>query len=162
MALLRNRRGWWATRTPREQKLLLALGAVLLFVLVWLLVIRPIADARAAAEARLNAAAAELAQARGEALAIGRNSGAPGNAPVPRPLDGFLMTAGAEAGFSNMQVIGDGPDRATLTVSAARPQAFFSWIGQLEGRGLVIESMSARPGGNQTITAEVVMRARNG
>lgn len=158
---VRTRFGWWAVRTPREKRLLLALAAVALLVLVWLLVIRPITDARAAAEARLNAAVTELARARAEAATAQPRSGAAG-APVPLPLDGFLMTAGAEAGLTNLQVIGDGPARATLTLANVRPQAFFGWIGQLEARGLSVESLSARPNSDQTIAVEAVLRARSG
>jgi hypothetical protein len=44
----------------------------------------------------------------------------------------------------------------------ARPQAFFGWIGQLEARGLVVESMSARANADQTIAVEAVLRAGNG
>ena len=35
---------WWRTRTLREQRLLVAMFAVLAVVLAWLLVIRPIGD----------------------------------------------------------------------------------------------------------------------
>lgn len=158
----RVRIAWWETRSQREKRMLLALAAVLAFVLVWLLVIRPILDARAAAEAQLNAAVTDLARARSDALRLSQSRTGPGGAPVPLPLDGFLMTAAAEAGLTNAVVVGDGATRATLTLPSVRAQAFFAWIGQMEMRGLVVESMSTRPNRDQTITVEAVLRARNG
>ena len=38
---------WWDTRSAREKRLLLVLAALLVLVLAWLLVIRPLGDARA-------------------------------------------------------------------------------------------------------------------
>jgi general secretion pathway protein M len=59
-----RRSGWWATRTLREKRLLLFMTALLALVLIWFVIIRPLLDARAAAEQRLNAAVTELARAR--------------------------------------------------------------------------------------------------
>lgn len=162
MIVVRTRFPWWAARSRRERRMLLALAAVLAFALVWLLVIRPIADARAAAEARLNAAVSELARARADALMLARSGAGPGGTPVPLPVDGFLMTAGAEAGFTGLQVVADGPARATLSLANVRPQAFFGWLGQMEARGLTVESLSARPNADQTIAVQAVLRARSG
>src|SRR5687768_1167035 len=91
---------WWDTRSAREKRLLLVLAALLVLVLAWLLVIRPLGDARANAEQRLDAAVAELGKARADAVALRQLGARPaGVQPVPRPLDGFLMQAGGEAGF---------------------------------------------------------------
>jgi general secretion pathway protein M len=151
-------RGWWSARTVRERRLLTAMMALLLLVFVWLLVIRPLMDARAAADQRLNAAVTELARARAEAAAKVAPAGA-SSAPVPLPVDGFLMQSGGEQGFTNLSVVADGASRATISMANARPQAFFAWIGQLEARGLVVESMSARANADQTIAVEAVLRS---
>lgn len=150
---------WWDTRSAREKRLLLILAALLVLVLAWLLVIRPLGDARANAEQRLDAAVAELGKARADAVALRQLGARPAGAqPVPRPLDGFLMQAGGEAGFTNLNVMADGSSRATISVASARPQAFFGWLAQLERRGVVVESMSARTNPDQTIAVEAVLR----
>lgn len=155
--------GWWTARNVREKRLLLALAAVALGVLMWLLVVRPLLDARDRAERQLDAAAVELARARADAGVLKAAPVNPaGGAPVPLPLDGFLMTAGSAAGLTNLQVTADGAARATIALAAIRPQAFFGWLSQLESRGVVVESMSARPNADQTIAVEAVLRARSG
>lgn len=158
----RRATGWWAGRSAREKQLLLGMAALLLIVLVWLLIIRPIGDARTAAEARLTAAVTDLGKARGDIEALKQASAVPGiTTPVPLPLDGFLMQAGAEAGLTNLQVTGSGADRATASIASVRPQAFFGWIALLETRGVVVESLSARANADQTILVEAAMRARS-
>lgn len=156
-----RRFSWWEARTAREKQLVLAAAVLLALLMVWVAIVRPIADARAAAEQRLNLAVAELAKARADAAAL-RQARPAGGAPVPLPLDGFLMTAGSEAGLTNLVVIGDGPARATATVPNVRPQAFFGWLTQLEARGIIVESLSARPNSDQTIAVEAILRARSG
>ena len=151
-------RGWWSARTVRERRLLTAMMALLLLVFVWLLVIRPLMDARAAADQRLNAAVTELARARAEAAAKVAPAGA-SSAPVPLPVDGFLMQSGGEQGFTNLSVVADGATRATISMANARPQAFFGWIGQLEARGLVVDSLSARANADQSVAVDAVLRA---
>lgn len=153
----------WAGHSAREKRLLLIMAGLIALVLLWLLVIRPLGDARANAEQRLNAAVTDLAKARADAAALAAARAAPAaGAPVPLPVDGFLMTAAGEAGFTNLQVTGDGPVRATVTIPNARSQAFFGWIGQMEARGLQVESLSARPNPDQTIAVQAVLRARGG
>jgi general secretion pathway protein M len=153
---------WWSARSLRERRLLIAMAALLTLVFVWLLVIRPLMDARAAADQRLNAAVTDLARARAEAAAATQVTAGPNNNPVPLPVDGFLMQSGNEQGFTNLSVVADGASGARISMANARPQAFFGWIGQLEARGLVVESMSARANADQTIAVEAVLRAGNG
>jgi len=155
-----KRGGWWAARSVRERRLLLVMALLLALVLIWLALIRPLMDARANAEARLNAAVTALAQARADAAALRQAAAArPTGAAVPLPLDAFLMQAGGEQGFTNLAAVGDGPGRATLRIAQVRPTAFFGWIGQLEERGVVVESLSARANADQTIAVEAVLRA---
>jgi len=162
MAKAVTRPGWWAARTLREKRLLLAAAVLLSLVLVWLAVIRPLMDARAAAEARLNAAVTDLARARGELAAMQQGAAGAGAAAVPLPIDSFLTQSAGEQGLTNIQVIASGPNRATISLAQVRPPAFFGWIGQLEARGVIVESLSARPNPDQTIAVEAVLRAGRG
>lgn len=153
---------WWEARSPREKQLLLVLVALLVLVFIWVLIIRPLNDARANAEQRLNAAVTDLGKARADAAALKQLGSRPaGVQPIPLPLDGFLMQAGGEADFTNLNVIADGASRATIRLGNARPQAFFGWLAQLERRGVVVESMSARTNADQSIAVDAVLRAGN-
>ena len=65
-------RAWWRLRTPREQRMLLAMGALLAVTLAWLLVVRPIDDALADARARHARAVITHAEALTRALGDAR------------------------------------------------------------------------------------------
>ena len=158
----RFRPAWWSARTLRERRMLLALALVLLGLLVWLVILRPIALARESAEERLTAAATTLAKARGDAAALKNASVPVRGAPVPLPLDGYLTTAAAEAGLAGIGIAADGAERATVRIANVRPPALFGWIAALEGRGIVVESLSVRANPDQTVAADAVLRARRG
>jgi general secretion pathway protein M len=158
-----QRRGWWSGRSLRERWLILAMLALLALVLVWFLLLRPLGDARAAAEERLAAATADLGRAR--ALAFTARQAAPGTpsqARVPLPLDSFLTRTAGEQGFTNIQVTALGNDRARIALANARAQPFLAWIGQLEARGVTVETLNARANGDQTIAVDATLRARGG
>lgn len=153
---------WWRERNVREQRLLATAGALLALVLVWFAAIRPLMDARATAENRLRTAATALAEARGDAAALKANARPSGRPAAPRPLAPFVSRSATEQGFTNMTVSGDQPDRVSIVSAQVRPANFFGWIGQLEARGVVIESMNAGANGDQTIAVQAVLRAGGG
>ena len=150
-------KGWWAVRSVREKRLLITMLAVLALVLIWLAIIRPLMDAEADARARLDSAVAELAQARADAALAGQEAA---SSPVPGPVAAFLTQAAGEQGFTNMTITASGPTGASLASPQVRPAAFFAWIGMLEARGLVVESMTARANQDQTISVQALLRAR--
>ena len=150
---------WWRVRTLREQRLLLAMLALVVLLLGWLLVIRPLSDALDAAQRRHGEAVTALAEARGRAEAARRSQGER-NVSAPLPVDGFVRRTGAEAGFANGRIAALGPARATFAIDAVRPQAFFAWIRLMERRGLVVDSLRARANADRTLAVEATFRAR--
>lgn len=153
---------WWRTRTLREQKLLLAMGALAIVVLAWLLVVRPLNDALSEARERHGAAALALAEARAQAAMVsGLENARP--ADLGGPLDSLLMQTASEAGFQVARIDRAGAYQATLAIDAVRPQAFFGWVNQMEsGRGLIVERLRATTNSDQTLAVEVTFRARSG
>ena len=152
---------WWRTRTLREQRLLIAMLGLLAVVLAWLLVIRPINDRLAEARERHGAAVLALAEARAQAEAIGTlQEQRP--AALGAPLDSILDRSAAEAGFPVTRVEREGINQATIVFESVRPQAFFAWVNQMEGRGLIVERLSAQTNGDQTLGVEITFRARGG
>jgi general secretion pathway protein M len=88
---------WWGNRTPRERRLLIALGGTALLVLLVMAIYRPLADARARAVADIRTYEALAAQLRiaGPELARLRamdRSAAP--ALVTRTASGYGLTIG--------------------------------------------------------------------
>jgi general secretion pathway protein M len=153
---------WWRTRTLREQRLLLAMIAILAIVLIWLLIVRPLGDALSRARERHGAAAQAVAEARAQADLIRRlEQGAPPALGIP--LDSLISQSATEAGFPVTRVERDGAGIATFVSSSVRPQAFFAWVEQMEStRGLLVERLSATTNSDQTLSVQVTFRARSG
>jgi general secretion pathway protein M len=153
--------GWWRARTPREQRLLLIMAALLVLVLGWLLVIRPLSDALDSAKRRHGAAVEALAEARVHAEAAGRRRDRrPTRSPLP--VDALIGRTATEAGFAGARIAGQGPARATVAIDAARPQAFFAWVALMERSGLIVDRLSARANNDRTLAVEAAFRARAG
>lgn len=153
---------WWRGRTAREQKLILAMLALAVLVLSWLLVVRPLGDALAEARERHGAAVIALAEARAQAAAIGTIERAPRPA-LAGPVDALINESAVAAGFPVTRVEREGPGQATLVMDAVRPQAFFGWVGQMEReRGLVVERLRATTNSDQSLAVQITFRARTG
>ena len=150
-------REWWAQRSQREQRLLLVMMALLGLVAGWLLVVRPLGDALDAAKARHGTAAVALAEAKA------RTPGAaPAGTAARVPIDGVVSRTAGEAGFANARVAAQAPTRAMVAIDAARPQALFAWIAQLEGQGVTVDSLRARVNADRTLNVEAAFVARGG
>jgi general secretion pathway protein M len=149
----------WLARTPRERWLLGMMLALVALVLVWLLILRPLGDMLSAARERHGEALAELAEARSQAAAIGRlEKDRP--AALVGPIDSAVGAAATSAGFQLSSLQPEGPGRVALAIGAARPQALFGWIGQLETQGFIVERMTASSNPDRTLSAQIVLRAR--
>ena len=151
---------WWRGRTRREQGLLLVMLALAAVVLGWLLVVRPLSDRIDEAQRRHGAALVALAEKRGEAEALRRLESRP-VVEATLPVDAMIGRSAAEAGFAGARIVGQGPARATVAIDAARPQAFFSWVAQLERSGLAVDRLRAQANSDRTLSAELVLRARS-
>jgi general secretion pathway protein M len=151
----------WLARTPRERWLLGIMLALVGVVLAWLLILRPLGDLESAARQRHGEAVAALAEARSQAAAIG---GLEKNRPAPLagPLDQAVAEAASAAGFQLSGLQPEGPGRVSLAIGAARPQALFGWIAQMEAQGLIVERLTASSNPDRTLSAQIVLRARGG
>jgi general secretion pathway protein M len=143
--------GWWEARSVRERRLLALMFALLGLVLAWLVVVRPLADALDAVKQRHAAAVVALAEAKARPAATGPAAAGPADAIVARTA--------ADAGFAGARIARLGPARATVAVDAARPQALFGWVAQMERRGLVVERLRAQANADRTLSAEIALRA---
>lgn len=158
--MIESFKSWWATRTLREQRLLLVMAGLAAVVLAWLLILRPLSDALSNARERHNQAVLALADVRAQAQAIADAQGA-APAALAGPLDAMLAQSAAEAGFSNARVTPEGGNRAVVAVDAARPQAFFGWVAGMERRGLIVDRLSAAANPDRTLSVQVTFRMRS-
>ena len=151
----------WLARTPRERWLLAIMFALLALLLVWLLVLRPLGDMLSAAKERHGLAVSALAEARAQAAAIAALERRP-PARLAQPVETAVAAAAAEAGFQLSALQLEGPGRVSLTIAAARPQALFGWTARLEQQGFVVERLSASSNPDRTLSAQILLRARDG
>lgn len=150
---------WWAERAPRERRLLIVMFALLALVIGWLLIVRPLGNALEDARLRHDAAVEALANAKAQAVLAGR---APVSATPPLPIDSLLARTAADSGFANARITTQSPQQASVIIDAGRPQALFGWVGQLEGQGVVVDSLRARVNQDRTIYVEAAFRAGGG
>jgi general secretion pathway protein M len=153
---------WWQARTLREQRLLIAMFAMMAVVFAWLLVIRPVGDALSAARERHGAAVQAVAEARAQAELVRRLE----KTALPSlggPIDSVIGRAATDAGFPISGLQREGPNQATFISNSVRPQAFFAWVDQMEaGRGLIVERLSATANSDRTLSVQVTFRTRGG
>jgi general secretion pathway protein M len=146
---------WWEARSERERWLVGAMLVLAVVVLGWLLIVRPLSDALDAAKMRQGDAAVALARARARA----RPAAAAGPA-ASGPVDAIVARTTGAAGFPAARIAAQGPGRASVSLDAARPQALFTWVVQLEQAGLVVERLRAQANEDHTISAEMTLGAR--
>jgi general secretion pathway protein M len=147
---------WWRGRSLREQRLLLAMFALLTATFLWLGLYRPIDYALSNARTRHETAVIRLGEVRAQADALMalRKTGLP---TLTAPLATLVTQAAREAGFANAAIGAQGDRRATVSIPAARPNALFAWIAGLEARGIIVERLSARANADQTLSVDATM-----
>lgn len=151
---------WFAARTVRERRLILAMLALLLVTLVWIAVITPIRDGLSAARTRYETAVIRLGAAQAEARAVKLiQRGQP--AAVPLPLAETVRARASAAGLSLITLEPQGTDRVHLAVAGARAGAVAQWLAELERDGLLVNdtTFTAAPDGSVSLDATLVARA---
>jgi general secretion pathway protein M len=152
---------WFRGRSVREQRLLLAMLAIALPLLLWLLVWRPVDAALTGAWDRH----AEAVDRHGRVLAAAEALEA-GARPGPTLATGEIAAlAGEAAGRSGLTLASaapQGPDRAAVSIAAGEPRAMLAWLRGLEEQGVVIDDlrMTPAPDGTVALTAVLARRSR--
>jgi general secretion pathway protein M len=141
---------WWSARSPREQRLLAVMAGLIALILLWLLVVRPLAAALDEAKTRHAAAVASLAQARARSPA----AVAAGPDRPALPVAASLRRSAAEAGFAAARVESAGAGRVSFAIDAARPPALFAWIAEIERSGIRVETLQARRNPDRTVRVQ--------
>ncbi len=145
---------WWRARSVREQRLLLAMAALLAVTILWLGIYRPLQDAQFNARERHQLAVVQLAEVRAQAEAVRGSRG------VVRPLGPLadrITRSAAESGFANATVAAQGDRRVSVSVPAARPGPVLRWVVSLEQQGVVVERFNARANADTTLTVDLVL-----
>ena len=130
---------WWAGRSRREQALISVLGGLLVVALLWLVMLQPLLEARAAAIGRISAYETVMVRVR-TAGPLG-----PSVQPLTGPLESAIPTQAATFGVIPT-VTADG-DAASVTVTEARYDSVVPWLAGLEASGATLSSVRIERGG---------------
>ncbi len=152
-------RTWFAGRSPREKRLILAMLALAALTLVWAGIVRPVGDALSSARERQIDTATRLGETRAQVEAI-RSA----QAFRVRPLTGSLADAvrvrADAAGFTLSSLDDQGGGRVHVTVASARPGALVPWLARLERAGMLVDAARMTDNGDRTLAVDLVIRAQ--
>jgi len=151
---------WWKERSGREQVLLAIMGLLLLVLMLWFAVVRPLdAWVRDGRETYRQTLADRAMIDRG--MAEIRTIRAGPVAPLPKPLAQGVRDIALQAGFSDVQSEPGSNGTARLSIAAVRSEAFFPWLRTATQRhGLIVQSMNAVPNSDRTLSVVVTVRER--
>src|SRR3546814_7911161 len=123
-------------------------------VVLWLAVVRPIDAARASARERLLEATDRHAAIQAKVKMLKALPRVQASGPAV-PLEQFVGQSAAEAGLSLEREQAQGDDRIDIAIGSVRPIALFSCLAALEGQGVRVDNMSARPSRSEEHTSEL-------
>jgi general secretion pathway protein M len=123
---------WWETRTRREQALLAVMATLLVAVLMWFGVYRPVGQAREAAAQRYERALKTQAVVGTAAARIGQlQTGGP-RAVRRAPAAEAVNASAAAAGVTLSRVEPDPAGGVQVAVGGIAPGQLFPWLAALQ------------------------------
>ncbi|WP_428149902.1 type II secretion system protein GspM [Brevundimonas sp.] len=147
---LDNAAVWMASRSRREQAMIAFLGGLIIIAVVWLLILRPLLDARAAAIGRIAAYEQVMVDVRTAGGAVSTSTAA-----LSGPLQEAIPVQAATFGIVPT-ITGDG-DSAEVSVTGARYDAVIPWLAALEASGATLSSVNIRRGASEGVV-DVTLR----
>jgi general secretion pathway protein M len=150
---------WWSGRSARERILLAVMGGLIVLLLFWLLIIRPLDAAKAGALQRLDLAT----QAAGRVAAVAdgvRQAHRLAPAALSAALPVAVGEAAQAAGFTLSRLDAQGPDRVVIGITTARSPALFTWLAGLQRQGVIVERLTLRTNSDATLAVEGMLRVR--
>lgn len=153
-------RAWYRARSRREQRLLQLMAAIVIPLLVWLLLVRPLGNAYD--EALRRHLQAVDRNGRVKALAA-RASGGAANAPAAVPdLVLFLSDSARQHGIAAEGRAASAPGSAVISIASSGAPTALEWLRGLEADGYRVSDVRIAPtgGGAVAVTATVSGRAQ--
>ena len=147
---------WYGSRSSREQRLLLAMLAIAVPVLLWLLVYQPVTRALEGAWDRH----AEAVDRHGRVLASVEALKGAARPVAAAPAGEMAALASESAGRSGLTLASaaaQGSDRAAVSIAAGAPQAMLTWLRGLEAQGVLVEDLRMTPAPDGTVALTAVL-----
>lgn len=151
---------WWRDRSGREQLLLSLMAALVVIVIGWLGIIRPLAIARDAAIERLATSQRDLGDVRAMTPAI-RAAEKRANPVGGVPTLERIRERVSAAGLTVERLASDGDGRVTMRVPAVKPAILLRWIADIETRdAIIVDRLAISRNGDATVAADIAFRDR--
>lgn len=150
-------RTWFATRSLRERRLLVAMAALMVVTIIWAGIVIPVRDGLESSRARYDDAIVRLATTRADVDAVAAARRRP---RVTGNLSDEIRQLADQAGFTIGTLDDQGAGRVHVTVEAARPGAMSAWLASLESRGILVDAATLKDTGNRSVTADLILKAR--
>ena len=152
-------RAWFVGRSLREKRLILAMLALALLTLLWAGIVLPVTDGLLSSRQRQQDAVVRLGDTEArvaalQALAKARPAALAGG------LDAELRRRADAAGFTLGTLNQLGTGRVQLGIGSAKGAALMAWVAGLEQDGILVESMRVTDNGDDTLAAQMTLRAR--
>nr|WP_295665556.1 type II secretion system protein GspM [Sphingomonas sp.] len=157
--MIANLKTWFDGRSLREKRLLLGMAALAVLTLLWGGIIRPVTDALSSTRERYAGAVVRLGstQARVRTVQELQQSKPPA---LTGPLDAIVRSRADAAGFPLASANALANDRVQIAINSARPAALLGWIADLEGAGILVDSMNVTNNGDKTVAVQLTLKAR--
>lgn len=141
-------REWYAVRSVREQRLLMAMAAIALPLLAWLLIVQPLGRAYdEALEEQL-----EAVDRHGRVLALVEAASRTGPArPVSAAtgdLQLHLTESASQAGIALQSATPVDSDTIDVAIEASTAPSIGRWLRDLEARGIAVQELRMTPQAN--------------
>lgn len=152
-------RTWYDALSLREKRLILVAAALAVVTILWLGIIRPVGDGLATSRERHANAVVRLAETEARVRAVQR---AQRNRPPPleAPLEAIIRDRASTAGFVLANVTPQAANQVQIAITSARPAALFAWIADLEAAGILVDQLSTTDNGDQTVSAQLSLKAQ--
>lgn len=144
-------RQWYSTRSERERRLILAMLAIALPLLAWLLFVLPLSRAYDEALERHLAAV----DRNGRVRSLAGASATPGRGAPEGDLALVITDNAGQAGLTLDSSAPAGPDAVAVTVAQASPIAVSQWLSGIEGQGLRLDDLRLVPAGPGGVSLSV-------
>jgi general secretion pathway protein M len=150
---------WFAGRSLRERRAILAAAALAVMTLVWVGVLRPLDDALATARDRQRDAVIRLADTRAAIDAL-HAAQAGRAATLAGTLADTVRASADQAGFTLASLDVVAPDRVRVGIASARGGALVGWLARLEQTGVLVDAAQLTDHGDRTVGVDLTLKAR--
>ncbi|MEH6715563.1 type II secretion system protein GspM [Parasphingorhabdus flavimaris] len=156
--MIDNARNWFSGLSQRERLLVGVAGLLLVGLVGYYGVARPMVGAMSASEDRYMNAVEQ--QGRIEAKVAALLQPVQGTTvKFSGAIDNFVSQSAGETGIAVGSINPQSDSRVNMVVESAKPTALFGWLARIEREGIAVENLNVDPAGNGTVSATLTLRS---